>query len=198
MMTRKIASFITVLILHLGWGITPSQALDPQKAKSFVQDLGSQAINTLTSGTLSDGELKQKFRSLLEKGFDVKAIGKFSLGKYWRQVTPAQQQEFIELFQKQLETAYAARFKEYKGVQFDVQGARAEADGGVVVSSTLQKPGGPKTKVDWKIYGESPKIFDVIVEGVSMGISKRDDYASSIQQNGGDINRFLGALRGRG
>lgn len=196
-MCRKILFSLLILILGIGKGMTTPNPCNPEQAKSFVKDLGSRAINTLTNSALSRDELGRQFRSLLGEGFDVNAIGKFSMGRYWRQANSEQQQEFLQLFEKQLESLYAARFKEYKGVKFEILGARVEPDGGVIVSSTLQKPGGPKTKVDWKIYGSTPKIFDVIVEGVSMSISKRDDYASSIQQSGGDIGQFLNTLRSR-
>lgn len=196
-MSRKIIFFQIFLILGIGCGLASANRCDPEQAKSFIDDLGSRAISTLTNSSVPPEELGRQFRSLLKEGFDVTAIGQFSLGKYWRQATPAQQQEFLQLFEKQLETLYAGRFKEYKGVKLEIQGARTEPDGGVIVSSTIQKPGGPKTKVDWKIRGTSPKIFDIIIEGVSMLVSKRDDYSSSIQQSGGNLESFLVTLRGK-
>lgn len=160
-------------------------------AKEFIEDLGRRAIDSLTKPEVSQGELETSFQALLKEGFDVHAIGQFVMGRYWNRMTPEQQTRFIPLFENRLKKSYANRFQEYRGVAFVVKGARQEGDG-FIVSSTIQKPGGPLTPVDWRVRGG--KIHDVKVEGVSMSITIRDEYSASIQSSNGDIEKFLNAL----
>lgn len=170
-----------------------SLSLATDSAKSFIEDLGRRAIESLTKPGVSQGELEANFQSLLEEGFDVQAIGQFVMGRYWNRMSPDQKERFIPLFANRLKKSYANRFQEYRGVNFIVRDARKESNS-VIVSSTIQKPGGPLTPVDWRV--QDGKIHDVKVEGVSMSITIRDEYSALIQSNNGNIEKFLKVLGG--
>jgi phospholipid transport system substrate-binding protein len=186
MVRRFFYSLISILYISQ---ITPLQAGDA--AKSFIEDLGRRAIESLTKPGVSQAQLESSFQSLLKEGFDVKKIGQFVMGQDWRKMSTSQQDRFIPIFENRLKKSYANRFQEYRGVDFKVKGAREEAHH-YIVSSTIQKPGGPITPVDWFVKGG--KIHDVKVEGVSMSITIRDEYRALVQSNNGDINRFLNTL----
>lgn len=166
----------------------PQAATD---AKAFIEDLGRRAIKSLTRPGVSQGQLESKFKSLLEEGFDVPSIARFVMGRYWRTMTPEQQSQFIPIFENRLTKSYANRFQQYQGVSFVVKDERPEGKH-TIVTSTIQKPGGPMTPVDWRV--RDGKIQDVKVEGVSMSITIRDEYGAMIQQNNGNIQKFLSAL----
>jgi len=186
MIKRFFYSLVMILFVSQ---INPSLATD--SAKSFIEDLGRRAIESLTKPGVSQSELESNFQSLLEEGFDVQAIGQFVMGRYWSQMSPDQQARFIPIFENRLKTSYANRFQEYRGVAFKVKEARQE-DNYIIVSSTIQKPGGPLTPVDWRV--RDGKIHDVKVEGVSMNITIRDEYSALVQSNNGDIEKFLSIL----
>lgn len=187
-----VKKFFYLLIVTLFYTQSASlQATD--SAKSFIQDLGSRAIASLTKPDVSQSQLESNFKSLLEEGFDIQAIGQFVMGRYWNQMSPDQQSRFIPLFENRLIKSYANRFQEYRGVVFSIKDARQEG-GHVIVSSTIQKPGGPLTPVDWRVAGG--KIHDVKVEGVSMSITIRDEYSALVQSNNGNMEKFLNALGG--
>lgn len=160
-------------------------------SKSLIENLGQRAIATLTNSTEPTGKIEDQFVKLLDEGFDVPKIAQFVMGRYWRQASGEQQQKFIKLFTIRLKRAYANRFREYKGVKFVVGGVNSR-DGSDYVKSTIQKPGGPKTDVEWRV--ENGKIQDVIVEGVSMSVTLRDDYNSLLGQKNGNIAAFLTVL----
>ena len=165
-------------------------------AKSFIEDLGSRAIASLTQPDVPKAQLESSFQSLLEEGFDIQEIGRFVMGRYWSPMDSDQQARFITLFENRLKKSYATRFQEYRGVQFTVKNALpAHQEGNhFIVSSTIQKPGGPLTPVEWRV--KDGKIHDVKVEGVSMSVTIRDEYSALIQANNGDIEKFLDALGG--
>jgi phospholipid transport system substrate-binding protein len=187
MMVKKLFySIIAVLYFSQS---APSQATD--SAKSFIEDLGRRAISSLTKPDVPQSELESSFQSLLEEGFDVPAIGKFVMRRYWDSMTDEQKSRFIPLFQNRLKKSYAKRFQEYRSVEFKVKDARQEGEA-IIVTTTIQKPGGPITPVNWRVQGG--KIQDVIVEGVSMSMTIRDEYSANVQSNGGNIERFLSDL----
>jgi phospholipid transport system substrate-binding protein len=162
-------------------------------AKGFIEDLGRRAINSLTKPDVSQNQLESKFKSLLDEGFDVPGIARFVMGRYWKQMTPEQQTQFIPIFKHRLTRSYANRFQQYQGVIFTVKDAREEGND-TIVTSTIQKPGGPITPVDWRVQGG--KIYDVKVEGVSMSITIRDEYSALVQSKNGNIGQFLQAIGG--
>ncbi len=183
---KKIISLLVAVILYATPGWCDS--------KSLIEDLGNRAIETLTNSTDSNDAIEAKFLRLFDEGFEVRNIASFVLGRYWKQATPDQQDRFVKIFKTRVKKAYASRFKEYKGVKFIV-GKVSSRQGSDYVDSSIQKPGGPKTDVEWRV--KHGKIQDVKVEGVSMSITMRDDYNSLLGQKDGNIEAFLTDLESR-
>jgi phospholipid transport system substrate-binding protein len=193
----RFASRIVVIVLALAVGMpTPSRAASDPAA--FVADLGTKAINVLTS-TASEPERERQFRVLFEQAFDLPAIARFVLGPYWRTASEEQRQEFIKLFENYVIHAYTVRFNAYAGQQLKVVGARPEGDNGALVQSEIALPNSnqPPVKVDWRVSkaGDGYKITDVTVEGVSMALTERQEFASVIQRGGGQVDALLKLLR---
>jgi phospholipid transport system substrate-binding protein len=137
----------------------------------------------------------QRFRELLGGDFDLPSIGQFVLGRYWRVATPEQQQQFLGLLQEYLAQAYAGRLAEYAGEPFHALSARQEGDGTIVTSEIVKNDGG-KIRVDWYLVNRGGwKISDAYVAGVSMKITQRDEFASVIQQGGGQVQYLIDRLR---
>jgi phospholipid transport system substrate-binding protein len=198
MMTFRFLARLLVLLPFCGVlaAPLPSRAA-PSDPAAFVSDLGARAINVLTSKQ-SEADRETEFRKLFDEGFDLQAIGRFVLGPYWRTATEAQRAEFLKLFETYVIHSYAVRFGEYSGQQLNVQGARAQGDDAAVVQSQIVQPqGAPPIKVDWQLSKgpQGYKLTDVNVEGVSMAVTQRQEFASIIQRNGGQIDALLKLLR---
>jgi phospholipid transport system substrate-binding protein len=172
-------------------------AADPA---GFVNDLGKRAVDVLTS-TGSPSDREAQFSKLFDEGFDVPGISRFVLGPYWRTATPQQQQEFEKLFEAYEVHSYTVRFNEYSGQQLKVLGSRAEGADAALVQSEIAKPGGGQApvKVEWRVLkiGDGAKVEDVTIEGVSMAVTERQQFASVIQRNGGQLEALLKVLRER-
>lgn len=168
-----------------------AMAKAPESAEVFIKDLGGRAIKSLT-----DGSIDTAFLPLLDEGFDINYIAGFVMRRHWKSFTPDQQKEFESLFRLRLKNTYAIRFKDYKGVSFKVKGSRSEGKK-TIVQTTIQKPDGPLTNVDWVVVkaGSGYKIHDVSVEGVSMGLTMSSDYSASYQREGATPEAFLKYLR---
>jgi len=181
--------FASVLLLA-----APREA-NAQDARAFVATLGEQAIQVLGPNA-SPAQRLTRFRELFHDDFDIPGIGQFVLGRYWRTATPQQQEDFLGLFQEYLVRAYSARLSEYAGEPFRVTGSRPQGDQ-TIVSSEIIRPTGSRIAVDWYLIhvGGSYRITDVYVTGVSMKVTQRDEFASVIQRNGGQVAALLTQLR---
>ncbi len=196
-MLLRFAARVVVILIVLA-GALPGAARAANDPTGFIADLGARAINVLTS-TSSETERERQFRGLFEEGFDVNEIARFVLGPYWRTATDAQRAEFIKLFENYVVHAYTVRFNAYAGQQLKVLGARPEGDNAWVVQSQIALPNSnqPPVRVDWRVtkHGDTYKIADVTVEGVSMALTQRQEFASVIQRNGGQLEALLKVLR---
>lgn len=194
--TARIALVILAGLLPLLSSVHPARAAKDPAA--FITDLGTRAIHVLTSG-LSDSEREKQFRALFEEGFNIPEISRFVLGPNWRTATEAQRQEFTKLFETYVVHAYSVRFGAYAGQQLKVLGSRPEGDNAAVVQSQIALPNSnqPPVRVDWRVSRNSDayKINDVTVEGVSMALTQRQEFASIIQRNGGQLEALLKLLR---
>ena len=193
----KVAFFTLCLLLGSFSLAHQSAAADNAGAQKFVSDMGDQAIGFLSQRGLSQSQKEEQFRVLLQNKFDMATIGRFALGRNWRSASPAQQQEYLNLFENMIVKVYASRFNEYQGEGFEVITAKDTGKRDSLVSSYIVPNSGSKVKVDWRVREKngSFKIIDVIIEGVSMSLTQRSDFASVIQRGGGNINVLLAHLR---
>lgn len=189
---RRLIPWILCLVLIQAESV-PAKA---GAAEDLVRTLGDRAIASLTAPDLSTSERQDRFRAILREGFDIDFMGRFVLGRYWRSASPAQRKEFLALFEDFVVQAYASRFKNYAGETLSVSAAR-DAGSDKVVPSSIVRKSGPPIRVDWRVRTTNgiSKIVDVAVEGVSMAVTQRDEFAAVIQRNGGKVAGLIEALR---
>ena len=184
---------VAPLLLALPAWAVPS----PQAAAGFIQQAG----NEMAADLNAPGPVAVKAPMLL--GFmnrivDVDDVARFCLGRFWRTATPQQQQQYVQLFRQALTNAVVIRLGDYQGGGVTLKVVRAEpAADGVHVATQITKPGNEPYSVTWVVDGtdQQPQIVDVVAEGVSLRQTQRSDYASYLQQHGGNIEALIQALR---
>ena len=166
-------------------------------SEAFVRDLAANALASLGEKGVVDEEHDRRFRKLLTKSFDLPRISRFVLGRYWRKATDEQRETFVSLFEDFTVLAYAGRFREIASARLSVVRSREVSANQVLVSSLIELPDRPPIEIGWRIRarGSELKIVDVVLEGVSMRISLRDEFTAVIRQSGGRIAGLLAALR---
>jgi len=166
-------------------------------AENFINTVAKQGISFLEDPSLSEEQRKKAFGKLLVGSFDINTIGRFAMGRYWRSASSAQRKEYLDLFKKMVVNVYSQRFSDYDGQQLKVVGSRSQGDSDFVVETTVVSKEGPDVQVDWRVRYKNGqyKIVDVLVEGVSMALTHRSDFASVIQRGGGDVSILLAHLR---
>ena len=182
--------------------LTPVNAAAGQNntegAKNFIASMGERGINFLGDEKMSQEAKSAEFSDLLNDSFDMTTIARFSIGNNWNKATPAQQQEYLKLFNNMIVKVYSKRFSDYKGQKFEVRNTRPEGKDSLVTSFIVPNSG-PEVQVDWRVRnkGGAYKVVDIIVEGVSMSQTQRADFNSVIQRGGGNIEVLLNHLRGQ-
>jgi phospholipid transport system substrate-binding protein len=173
----------------------PIHAEDSEKASAFVKSTGDRLV-AIVNGPGSTAEKRAAMTQILNTDVDVDGIGKFCLGRFWRQATPEQQKQYLALFHEVLVTNITAKLGEYQGVTFTMGRSRLRDDEGVV-STTVARPNNPPTAVDWIITNPStgPKIVDVVAEGTSLRLTQRQDYASYLVHNNNSIDALIAAMK---
>lgn len=173
---------------------------DAQAAKTFITALGNTAIGTLTETGISDTQREDRFKSLVEANFNTPLIARFVLGRHWRSASENEREEFQGLFKKFMVATYANRFKDYSGEKFIVENASVKRRD-IWIDSRIQRTiaGAPPVRIRWRVRpaDESFKIIDVVVEGISMSITQRDEFAAVIQSNGGTVASLNEQLKKR-
>jgi len=168
-------------------------AADPS---ALISNLGSRALEVLGKNA-PQSQRVERFRQLLREDFDVPGIARFVLGRYWNVATEEQRTEFVRLFEDYVALAYSTRLAEYTGETFKVTGSRPDADGAIVSSQIIRPAGAAPVKVDWRLTGRNGvyKISDVSVDGISMAVTQRSEFAAVIQHNGGQVQSLITMLR---
>ncbi|HLI12634.1 MAG TPA: ABC transporter substrate-binding protein [Alphaproteobacteria bacterium] len=180
--------------------ISPSfaRAADITKAASdFVGKLADRAIAILKNKSLSKEEREQALSRLFLEGFDVGAIGRFVLGRYWQQASEEERREYLSTFRDYVVETYAIRFNSYAGQSFVINRSTPDGDKGAMVFSDIGSPGEEPAHVQWRVRqaGDALKIVDVIVEGVSLLVTQRSEFVSILQRNGGKVAALTKLLR---
>lgn len=196
-------AFLAALFAGAAWasGAAPASAQGaPQQvpaAAAFIERLAQRAIEGLTAREIDNAERATRFRELLTEAFDVPKIGRFALGTAWRTANAADREAYLKAFEDFIVATYATRFADYGGERIGVLSSRRLDEGEAAVGTVFERARGEPVRVDWRLApeGQSWKVIDVIIEGVSMAITQRDDFASTVQRNGGRVGPLIEQLR---
>ncbi len=186
-----------ILVCWFGLDGPAGAVVPPGAASQFIRQLGDQAIATLRvpGGSLESREVR--FRRLLSEGFDLSFIGRFVLGRYWRQATSEQRSDYSRLFGEYVLQTYSARLGGYTGESMTIISERPAGTKDVVVSTRIVRPSGPPIMADWRVRttDDRLRIIDIMVEGVSMVVTQRSEFAAVIQRRG--LQGLIEVLRAR-
>lgn len=176
-------AFAAIALSSSGWAAAPQSASDP---KAFIDSLGGDVLSIIKSPNLSQAQRQAKFRTLFSENFDVPTIARFVVGRYWRRASPGDQQAYVDTFRNYIATIYADQFSNYHGEGFKALSQRSLGGDESLVKAEIERPSQPPIRVDFRVKGSagSFKIVDVTVEDVSLIITKRDEFASVLEQGG--------------
>lgn len=175
-------------------GVAQAAGASGPAAAAFIKNSG-EALVAIVNGPGSKAEKAEKLRDLVNQIVAVGKIGRFVLGRFVRVATPAQVTEYQKLFHELLSYNITTQIRAYQGLTFKVLGSSAGPEG-EMVSTVISRPGQSPAHVQWVVQtiGGQLKIVDVVVEGTSLRVTERSDYASVIDDHGGQVSALLTAM----
>jgi phospholipid transport system substrate-binding protein len=170
---------------------------ETQAPEQFLKVLAADAIVLLGSEQLDDVQRRGAFRGLLRRGFDLDRVGRFVLGRHWRQAKEAERQEFLSLFEDYIVATYARRLGGLSNDSLIVTGHRMIGDGTALVDSQVSPSPDLRVNVEWRMtrHGDDWRIVDIMVEGVSLAMTQRAEFGAVIRAGGGELGLLLDKLR---
>ncbi|NQW52118.1 MAG: ABC transporter substrate-binding protein [Rhodospirillales bacterium] len=171
-------------------GIGTAVAADPVQ---LVQTTAQQVIDIVKTKTGADRQAA--ILAVLQANFDMPAMGRSALGTHWNQATESERARFLKAVATAEAKAYSERFGQYGGQTLTVGKVTPRANGVSIVDSRLNQTTGQPIKLEWEVRND--RIADVKVEGVSMVMTRRSDFNSYIQNNGGKVEPLVKELEAR-
>ncbi len=194
MMRRSLLTGLFVLFATASMAAAP--IVNPADAVAFMNNLWDRAVEVLNNKT--DPMIRQaRFRELFHTDFDCPGLARFVLGRYWRSASEEEQQEFVKLFGDYVVFVYTARLSNFGGEALKVRGSRSDGDGVIVSTDVIGLGAASPLRIDWRLVTDNGayKISDLIVEGISMAVTQRSEFASVVQRNGGQLGGLIAMMR---
>ena len=180
------------LILFISFSFTEKTlSVEPSQFIQSVVDEASQVLVT----NITKEEKMDKLKSIAIKSVDIKGIGFYTLGSYRKNLSDTKKEEYNDLFRKYFLKSFASRLSDYTDPKINVLSQKKLNEKYTMVSSLLVATGKtPEVKIDWRVYTKNPDqplIRDLIIEGLSLAKTQKEEFNSVIQSNGGDINALF-------
>ena len=180
--------FLYFLNLNSAYSIAPDV---------FVQSTVNRASQIL-SKNISKEEKINELKSIASETVDIKGVGFYSLGSARKVLDNNQKKEYFELFENYFLKSFSSRLAEYTNPKIEVYGKKILNENYTIVNSLLiSTPERPEVKIDWRIYTKNPDnplIRDLIIEGLSLARTQKEEFASILNSNNGDINALFKVL----
>ena len=191
-MIRKIIILCSAFFLSL----SPVMAEKSPEAEAFVVDVSNRVIDILSYSSTTEKE--DAFRKLLNEKANLKRIAAFTLGKYRRQLSPAELKEFQSLFESMITKVYANRLGTYDDQQIIVLGSEKKKKDYLVETELRFKDGSDPIAIVWRLRQEKDgriTLFDLRVLGIWMALEQRETFLSILKNNNEDFDVLLDNLR---
>jgi phospholipid transport system substrate-binding protein len=191
---KKFLTFLTFLTIILS-SIGKVHSIE---ADIFVQSTVNRASEALND-KFSQEEKIEKLKEIASETVDIKGIGFYTLGAYRKSISNDQIKQYETLFTQYFLKSFASRLAEYSNPEIEVTSKKKLNENYTMVSSILVSTAKrPEVKIDWRIYtknSENPLIRDLIIEGLSLARTQKEEFSSIIQSNDGDINALFATLK---
>ena len=163
--------------------------------KSFVNELVNEAINILSDKNLNIEDKKNFIEKIALENVDIPALGLYTLGELRKSSKESDLVKYQKAFEKYFLKTLKSRLEDYSSSEFEVLSSDKKSSNYTIVSSKISSDDGkPEIKIDWRIYTKNPDkplIRDLIVEGLSLARTQKEEFASILSSNNNDINALI-------
>tara|TARA_B100001559_G_C16305163_1_gene531539 strand:- start:31 stop:615 length:585 start_codon:yes stop_codon:yes gene_type:complete len=164
----------------------------------FVQSTVNRASQILSKNISKDQKIEE-LKNIAKETVDIKGVGFYSLGSARKNLDDNQKKQYLDLFEKYFLKSFSSRLAEYTNPEIDVKDKEVINKNYTIVNSILiATTERPEVKIGWRIYTKdpkNPKIRDLIIEGLSLARTQKEEFASILNSNDGDINALFKTLK---
>tara|TARA_Y100001970_G_C14223079_1_gene853871 strand:+ start:1706 stop:2296 length:591 start_codon:yes stop_codon:yes gene_type:complete len=168
-----------------------------KKPSDLITELVDEASKILSSEDPVESKII-KLNDIAERNVDIEGIGMYTLGKYRKSISEEQKSKYQKLFKSYFLKSFSSRLVDYTDPKINVVSEKKVSDNYTIVNSVLEaNKGRPEVKIDWRIYTKNPDkplIRDLMVEGLSLARTQKEEFNSVIQNNDGDISSLFKVL----
>ena len=193
---KKLSLVLISLLFLFQISQAKSYSTDPEM---LVSELVNEAISKLSNKNLSKEEKKNFIENIALENVDIKALGMYTLGELRKSLDQDSLDKYHKSFQKYFLKSLTSRLTDYSSNKFEIIGAeKKSAVYTIVKSKILASDKQPEIKIDWRVYTKDtskPLIRDLIVEGLSLARTQKEEFSSIIQSNDGNINALFSNLK---
>jgi len=193
---KKAFSIIILFLLIFQSSFANSYSSDPQ---TFVKEMVNDAINTLSNNDLNDEEKASFIENLAIDNVDINALGLYTLGELRKSADKSSLDKYQKTFEKYFLKSLTSRLTDYSSNTFEVISSEKKSSSYTIVKSKIAKSENqPEIKIDWRVYTKNPEkplIRDLIVEGLSLARTQKEEFASILNSNNNDINILITKLK---
>ena len=194
-MKKGLLFLITVIYLYSSSIIAVTYNSEP---KIFIQELVDDAVKTLSDTSLTKEEKEEAIEKIALENVDIKALGLYTLGNIRKDLDENTINKYQELFQKYFLKSLTSRLNDYSSQKFEVFDSDQKSSNYTIVNSKIPESlKSPEIKIDWRVYTKNPQkplIRDLIVEGLSLARTQKEEFASILNSNNNDINVLIQKL----
>ena len=188
---KKFLPFIAFLIICITLNTGKVYSIE---ADTFVQSTVNRAAKTL-GGNLTKEERIEKLKEIARETVDINGIGFYSLGSYRKKLTEENKDEYKKVFEEYFLKSFSSRLAEYSNPEIDVVSKKVLNENYTIVSSLLvATESRPEVKIEWRVYTKDPSnllIRDLIIEGLSLARTQKEEFSSIIESNDGKIEALI-------
>ena len=192
---KKISVYVILAFLFFQNSVIAYNS-DP---KEFIKELVGDAINKLSDKNLDKDEKSNFIEKIALENVDINALGLYTLGELRKTSDKQNIQNYQKAFEKYFLKSLTSRLADYSSSKFIVLEAdKKSTNYTIVTSKVIPDDNGPEIKIDWRIYtknSDKPLIRDLIVEGLSLARTQKEEFASILNSNNNDINVLIGKLK---
>ena len=185
--------FFTIFLFSLLFltNISYSFSIEPDV---FIQSTVSKAAETL-GGKFTKEERVEKLKKIAEEAVDIRGIGLYSLGSHRKGLDKDQLNNYEKVFREYFLKSFSSRLAEYSNPEIEVNSKKKLNENYTIVSSTLVATNTrPEVKIEWRVYTKNPEnllIRDLIIEGLSLARTQKEEFSSIINSNDGKIEALI-------
>ena len=192
---RKLFLLIVTIVFFNNFAFSVTYNSNPQ---IFINELVNDAIKTLSDKSISDEEKAAVIGKIAKENVDIKALGLYTLGNVRKTIDENILENYQNLFEKYFLKSLTSRLNDYSGNKFEVLGSDQKSSNYTIVNSKiLESNNQPEIKIDWRVYTKNPNkplIRDLVVEGLSLARTQKEEFASILNSNNNDIKVLLAKL----